>query len=39
MAVVASFCIGIGYLWIAFDPRKQGWHDKIVRTIVIRTRA
>lgn len=36
MALVAVLCAGIGYLWIAIDPRKQGWHDKIVRTLVIR---
>ena len=24
-----------GFLWIAVDRRKQGWHDKIARTIVI----
>jgi uncharacterized RDD family membrane protein YckC len=26
----------IGVLWIAFDRRKQGWHDKLARTVVIR---
>jgi len=26
----------IGVLWIAFDKRKQGWHDKIAGTVVIR---
>jgi uncharacterized RDD family membrane protein YckC len=26
----------IGFLWIAFDRRKQGWHDKLARTVVIR---
>jgi uncharacterized RDD family membrane protein YckC len=26
----------IGVLWIAFDRRKQGWHDKAAGTIVIR---
>jgi uncharacterized RDD family membrane protein YckC len=30
------FCLG--FLWIAFDRRKQGWHDKIARTVVIRKR-
>jgi uncharacterized RDD family membrane protein YckC len=38
MALAASSCVGIGYLWIAIDPRKQGWHDKLVRTVVIRRR-
>ena len=25
----------IGFAWIAFDARKQGWHDKMARTVVI----
>ena len=25
----------IGLIWAAFDPRKQGWHDKIANTLVI----
>jgi uncharacterized RDD family membrane protein YckC len=36
MALVALACAGIGYVYIAIDPRKQGWHDKFVRTLVIR---
>jgi uncharacterized RDD family membrane protein YckC len=24
-----------GFLWIAFDPRKQAWHDKLAGTVVI----
>ena len=27
---------GLGFLWIAFDPRKQGWHDKIAGTVVVK---
>jgi len=30
------FCLG--FIWIAFDGRKQGWHDKIAATLVIRWR-
>jgi uncharacterized RDD family membrane protein YckC len=26
----------IGVLWIAFDRRKQGWHDKAAGTVVVR---
>lgn len=26
----------LGILWIAFDPRKQGWHDKLADTVVVR---
>jgi len=25
----------LGFLWIAFDKRKQGFHDKLARTVVI----
>jgi uncharacterized RDD family membrane protein YckC len=28
----------LGILWVAFDPRKQGWHDKLARTVVVRPR-
>ena len=35
LALVAIAFAGIGYVWIAIDPRKQGWHDKIVRTVVV----
>lgn len=27
----------LGYVWVAFDHRKQGWHDKIARTFVVKT--
>ena len=29
--------LGLGSLWIAFDKKKQGWHDKIAGTYVIKT--
>lgn len=25
----------LGFLWILWDPRQQGWHDKVARTRVI----
>ena len=28
----------LGFLWIAFDRRKQGWHDKLAGTVVVRKR-
>ncbi|HKF94921.1 MAG TPA: RDD family protein, partial [Gammaproteobacteria bacterium] len=28
--------LGLGFLWIAFDKRKQGWHDKLAATVVVR---
>ncbi len=33
--VVSALPLYLGFLWIAFDRRKQGWHDKIARTVVI----
>jgi uncharacterized RDD family membrane protein YckC len=32
---VCMFSLGLGFLWIAVDPRKQGWHDKLAATVVI----
>ena len=26
----------LGFLWIAWDKKKQGWHDKIASTVVVR---
>lgn len=26
----------LGFWWIFFDAKKQGWHDKIARTVVIK---
>lgn len=28
--------LGLGCIWVAFDERKQGWHDKLAGTVVIR---
>ena len=36
---VSTLVILLGFVWIAFDRRKQGWHDKIAGTVVIRKRA
>lgn len=30
--------LGLGFIWIAMDPRKQGWHDKVAGTVVVRHR-
>ena len=26
----------LGFLWVAWDPRKQGWHDKLAGTYVVK---
>lgn len=33
---VSSLVFYLGFIWIAFDKRKRGWHDRIAGTIVIR---
>jgi uncharacterized RDD family membrane protein YckC len=33
--IVALLPLGLGFLWIAWDRRKQGFHDKIAGTLVI----
>lgn len=33
---VSTLAFGLGFLWIAWDGRKQGWHDKLARTVVVR---
>ena len=32
---VATVPLFAGLAWVAFDARKQGWHDKMARTVVI----
>ena len=32
---VSILTLGIGFLWIAIDRRKQGLHDKIANTLVV----
>lgn len=34
--LVSMLPFGLGFLWIAFDKKKQAWHDKLAGTIVIR---
>lgn len=28
--------IGLGFVWVAFDPERQSWHDKIAGTTIVR---
>lgn len=35
---VSTIAFGLGLIWVAFDPRKQGWHDKMAGTVVVRRR-
>lgn len=33
--IVSLLPLGLGFLWIAFDTRKQAWHDKLAGSVVI----
>jgi uncharacterized RDD family membrane protein YckC len=33
--IPSTLVFGLGLLWVAFDARKQGWHDKLAGTVVI----
>lgn len=33
---VSTLPLGLGLFWVGWDQRKQGWHDKLARTVVIR---
>jgi len=34
--IVSGLAFNLGFIWIAFDAQKRGWHDMIARTIVVR---
>lgn len=33
---VSTIPFGLGLIWVGIDPRKQGWHDKIAHSVVVR---
>ena len=33
---ISGLCLGLGHLWMLWDRRKQTWHDKAVRSTVIK---
>lgn len=35
--IISSIVLLLGFIWVIFDPKKQGWHDKIAKTYVIKT--
>ena len=36
--IVSAIPLYLGYFWIIWDGEKQGWHDKMANTRVVRTR-
>lgn len=35
---LSAIPLGLGFVWVAFDSKKQGWHDKLAGTVVVRVR-
>ena len=35
--VISTLPLGLGFVWVAFDRRKQSWHDKLAWTVVVRS--
>lgn len=33
---VSILPLGLGFIWVAFDAKKQGFHDKLAGTVVVR---
>ncbi|MBN6187936.1 RDD family protein [Aneurinibacillus sp. BA2021] len=36
--IISAIVLLLGYIWAGFDRRKQGWHDKLADTVVVRKR-
>lgn len=34
--LLSAIALGLGYLWVAWDKEKRGWHDHIGSTYVVR---
>ena len=34
--ILSTLVVGLGWLWILWDPERQAWHDKIAGTVVVR---
>ncbi len=35
-SLISIPALGLGCLWVLWDKRRQGWHDKLARTVVLR---
>jgi uncharacterized RDD family membrane protein YckC len=33
--IISGLALSLGFIWILFDKRRQGWHDKLAGTYVI----
>lgn len=35
---ISTIVLMLGFIWVAFDSRKQGWHDKLANTAVVKVK-
>ena len=35
-AIISSYVLYLGYLWMLWDSQNQTWHDKVAGTLVVR---
>ncbi len=36
--IASALVVMLGFIWILFDDRRQGWHDRIGKTFVVKAR-
>ncbi|KKS17541.1 MAG: hypothetical protein UU77_C0032G0002 [candidate division WWE3 bacterium GW2011_GWC1_41_7] len=36
--LLSGLALGLGFLWMLWDPKKQTWHDKIAKSIVVKVK-
>ena len=36
--LLSTIAFFLGFIWVAFDSRKQSWHDKLAGTVVVRSK-
>jgi uncharacterized RDD family membrane protein YckC len=35
---ISSLILLLGYFWMLWDPKKQTWHDKIAKSVVVKVK-
>lgn len=34
--ILSAMALGLGYFWVIWDEKKQGWHDRLAGTLVVK---
>lgn len=37
--IISTLPLCLGFIWVGIDRKKQGWHDKLAGTVVVRSNA